>query len=211
MTSIVEILEVADTIDLTILETAKSELGIPQDDTSQDAKLTRWIHEVSGEICAYVDRILGRETVRETFITGPLGQLAPLQLGQMASLPLRRYPVAFVDSVSMMDQTLPVGSYSFDMLKGLLYMKYGRWCGDVIVQYQAGYVLLGELPYDIERAALLLLRYRYSAGLRDPMIRSEEVPGVYNVSYWVGSIPGSDASLPSDVTKLLAPYKDYAV
>jgi Phage gp6-like head-tail connector protein len=202
---ILEIIDVADTIDLTVLATAKEELGIT--DNSQDAKLTRWIHEASGAINAYVDRILARETVRETFVTDATGFLGPL--------PLRRYPVAFIDSLSMGGQSQVAGTYRFDMFKGLLYLNFGRWFGEVVVQYQAGYQLLGELPYDLERACLLLLQWRMSSSGssgRDPSIRAESVPGVYEVQYWVGSVPGgSTAALPADVTALLAPYKDVGV
>lgn len=199
--SMLEIIEVADTLDLTTLETAKAELGIT--DNSQDDKLTRWIHEVSGQINARINRVLGRETVKETFDIGWQGSLDPL--------PLQRWPVAFIDSVTAATVLLGTTEYTFDKASGLLYRKYGRWVGETVVQYQAGYQLLGELPYDLERACLLLLKYRQAAGSRDPMIRSESVPGVYDVTYWVGNVPGSDASMPPDVADLLAPYKDYAV
>lgn len=200
--SLLEVLEFAPTQDLTVLETAKEELGIPPEDTSQDAKLTRWIHEASGEINAYCDRVLGRETVKETFTLDWQGQLGPL--------PLRRWPIAFIDSVTENTFALTVDNYRY-AINGLLHRCYGRWFGEVVVQYQAGYQLLGELPYDLERSCLLLLRYRHSVGQRDPMVRSESVPGVYETTYWVGNVPGSDSSLPPDVTRLLTPYKDVAI
>ncbi len=40
---------------------------------------------------------------------------------------------------------------------------------------------------------------------RDPMVKSEEVPGVYNVAYWVTD-PSNRAALPPDVEQLLAPH-----
>jgi hypothetical protein len=197
-----EIIEIADTIDLTVLETAKQELGIAAEDTSQDAKIARWIHEVSGQVNARVDRVLGRERVKETFELDWAGNLGPL--------PLRRYPVAQVDSVTEHGVALATDQYRVDGAKGLLYRNFGRWCGEVIVTYQAGYQLLGELPYDLEFAALLLLQYRNS-GARDPSLRSESVPGVYEATYWVGSTPGAGGSLPSNVAELLAPYIDTAI
>jgi len=206
MDSILEILEFAPTIDLTTLDRAKLELNIT--DNSQDAKLILWIHEASAAINSYVDRILGRETVRETFLLDTM-------TGTMSPLPLRRYPIAFVDSISSNTQPLTPSDFRFDMFRGLLFRNYGRWCGETVVQYQAGYQLLGELPYDLERACLLLLQYRSSsaAGIRDQSIRAERVPGVYEVDYWVGTVSGSTTggSLPADVTALLAPYKDIGV
>src|ERR1044072_8974070 len=181
--STLEIIELADTIDLTTLDTAKSELGIT--DTSQDAKITRWIHEVSGQIGARINRVLGGETVKETFDIG--------FCGAFAGLTLSRNPVAMIDSITSADAALSTSDYRMDVGKGILYRTYGLWSGRVVVQYQAGFVLLSELPYDLERACLLLLRYRQSAGSRDPMLKSEEIPNVYSASYWVGSIPGADS------------------
>lgn len=198
-----EITEVALTQDLTVLATAKDELGVAPSDTSQDARLTRWIHEASSLINSQVNRVLGREKVRETFECGPHGHVG--------ALPLSRYPVAIIDSVSCFTQSLAVTDYRLDSNKGLLYRNFGRWTGEVVVQYQAGYQLLGELPYDLERACLQLMRYRQASGIRDPSIRSEEVPGVYNVSYWVGTVPGTDAALPNDVASMLAPYRDLPI
>lgn len=200
--STLEIIEVSDTIDLTVLATAKEELGIAAEDTSQDAKLTRWIHEVSGQICAYCDRILGRETVKQTFTMGWYGYLGPLTL--------TRRPVAYIDSISAGEQLLTTADYRYAPTSGLLYRNYGRWVGDVVVQYQAGYQLLGELPYDLERACLLLLQYRQTTP-RDQSIRAESVPGVYSVDYWVGTVPGSSNSMPADVISLLTPYRDVAI
>lgn len=201
--STLEVTEIALTQDLTVLATAKEELGIASGDTSQDAKITRWIHEASSAINSRVNRVLGREKVRETFETDWAGYLGPL--------PLQRYPVAIIDSVTAASAALATTDYRLDGNKGLLYRNFGRWTGEVVVQYQAGYSLLSELPYDLERACLLALRYRQTSGLRDPSIRSEEVPGVYAVQYWVGTVPGSDTLMPAEVMDLLKPYIDYPV
>src|SRR3954467_10008284 len=154
-----EITEVAATQDLTVLATAKDELGIAQADTSHDAQLARWIHEASSLINSQVNRVLGREKVRETFETG--------WVGHVGGLPLSRYPVAIIDSVTSDGSLTPTNNYRLDMNKGLLYRNFGRWAGEVIVTYQAGYQLLGELPYDLERACLQLMRYRQTSALRD--------------------------------------------
>jgi gp6-like head-tail connector protein len=208
-THTLEIIEASATVDLTTLETAKDELNIT--DTSMDTKLTRWIHEASSAIASRINRVLGRETVKETFVC-PSGS---------DGLPLSRYPVAFIDSVTEGDTSvLSSSDYRLAFQTGVLYRNYGfgtgygsdgRWYGKIVVQYQAGYQLLDELPYDLERACLILLSYRKSASGRDPMLRSEAVPGVYEASYWIGSIPGSDASMPPEVLDLLTPYRDLAV
>src|SRR5512132_4147159 len=78
------------------------------------------------------------------------------------------------------------------------------------LDYQAGYVLPGEpgrtLPDDIERAAIMLVKAAWFARTRDPLIRSEDVSGITNTTYWVGGF-GNGASLPPDVEGLLAKHR----
>jgi hypothetical protein len=76
------------------------------------------------------------------------------------------------------------------------------------VTYIAGYALLGDLPYEIERAAILLCKYyRYTLS-RDPLIKREDIPGVIETEYWVSN-EGSPA-MPRQVTDLLDPHRSQA-
>ena len=79
-----------------------------------------------------------------------------------------------------------------------------------MVDYRAGYVLPGEpdrtLPDDIERAAIMLVKAAWFARTRDPLIRSEDVSGVTNTTYWVGGF-GNGGSLPPDVEGLLSKHR----
>lgn len=206
--SILTIVTPSPTVDLTTLATVKDELGVTAG-TPSDATLGRWIHEVSMQISNICHRTFGRETVSELF-TEYEASVGPLKL--------RRFPVAQVDSVTEGGVLLTTDEWLADLEAGIVRRRtWGlvntHWLPcDVTVVYQAGYQLLGELPYDIERAALLLMRYRHQAGNRDPMVRSEAIPGKYEISYWVGSVPGSgDASLPPDVMELLKPHIEQIV
>jgi hypothetical protein len=98
---------------------------------------------------------------------------------------------------------------------GLLYRLAGDgertdWCGKIVIDYQAGYILPGEpgrtLPDDIERAAILLVKTAWFARTRDPLIRSESTPSVYEATYWVGGF-GNGASLPPEVEGLLSKHR----
>jgi hypothetical protein len=74
---------------------------------------------------------------------------------------------------------------------------------DVLLVDQ-GYKLLATLPYDLERAANLMIKGSYYAKSRDPSIRSESIPGVMSFDY------GSSATVKldtSEIGRLIAPYK----
>lgn len=201
MSSILTVVTQAQSYDLTILDTARQELGIADSDTSQDAKLTRWIHEASEEVAAYCGRVFAQEKVSETFLLG---------FGQDSAIRLSRYPVTLIESVTADGSVLTASDYELDANSGLLYRCNGCWrCRKIVVVYTAGYDLLDSLPRPLERAVLTMMRYRYSASTRDPAIRSESLQGVYDVSYWVGAIPGgASSSLPPEVADILAPYRD---
>jgi hypothetical protein len=76
--------------------------------------------------------------------------------------------------------------------------------GNVAVTYIAGYASVADLPFGIERAAILLVnQYRYAA-TRDPLLRSETTDGAGSSSYF-DSILG--AGLAPEVEGLLSKYR----
>jgi chitodextrinase len=192
-----------ESLDLTDLATVKDELGISG--SADDARLTRWIHEVSSEIATHCNRQFGRGKYSEAFWIRQQTQLP---------LALSRRPVVQVDSVTERDgSVVDPDAYTVDASAGLLSLKphwgwpYGK--GPLTVAYQAGYILLTELPSDLERAALLMLSYRQSARGRDPMIRGESLGNVYSAQYWVGNVPGSNGAFPPDIAARLEPYREF--
>ena len=169
----------ATTYDLTVVETVRAELGIT--DRAEDENLARWITQASRIIAEYCNRVFARETVSETF------RLAT----RNGDLLLSRYPVVSIASVIDNGETLAETDYEFASATGVLTRLSDDtptcWpLGKIVVTYTAGYSLLGDLPYGIERAAILLVnQYRYAAE-RDPQLRSEQTEGVGSSSYFDG-------------------------
>lgn len=193
-------------MDLTVLDTAKAELGIALSDTSQDLVITALIKQASGIVAEYCDQIFGAETVTETFWSD-----APSEWAR--SFMLTREPVSTVSSVVIDDLALDPSEYRLAS-DGHLHRidPFGvvltwAWLQTAVITYTAGYVVLDDLPYGIERAALLLIKEFKSGAGRDPRVRSEDIPGVRNVSYWVGGVSGNMNSLPPDVLALLKPHR----
>lgn len=136
-----------------------------------------------------VETICGRsfalERVRQTF--GGHG-------ARGASVTLARWPVVEIHAVTANGSALPADRYELE--HGVLLGGYGR----VVVEYTAGYVLPGEegrnLPHDIERVVIQLVKQDFFLHGRDPSIRSEDVDGVGSTSYFgAGSLFDAEAAL----------------
>jgi hypothetical protein len=208
MHTAIEIVTPAACLDLTVLETAKAELGIPTIDTSQDTIIATLIKQASGIVADYCDQVFGEETVTETFFAD-----APSEYAR--SFMLAREPVTAIVSVEIDGATLDPSEYRLavdghlhriDSNSGVC-----QWVltQQAVITYTAGYVLLDDLPYGIERAALLLIRESHASIGRDPRVRTEDIPGIRSVSYWIGAT-GPVGALPPDVMTLLKPYRRLA-
>ena len=201
--SLLTVLTPASSRALTTLAIVKDEIGIT-DDTA-DARLQRWIDEASERIETYLGRVLASETVRETFRLASAPHC--LQLG--------RRPVTAIDSIDVDGATLASDHYEIDPTAGLLYPISGeqrvRWFGcTMIVTYVAGYASIAALPRPIETACIGLLRHRWAARDRDPMLRSLAIPGVVTEQYWVGAT-GDDGAMPPEIEALLDPFRTVTV
>jgi hypothetical protein len=192
----------AESQDLTALGTVKAELGIL--DGSKDEPLTTFIHQASAIAARYCNRVFGQETVTETFRL----------VGCRPSLSLTRYPVASVSSViegpTGSTTTLDTDEYEVDADSGLLYRLSDDcridWSATkYVVTYAGGYELLADLPQDIERGVIEIVKLLYHAAARDPLVKSESVSDLGSQDFWVGGF-GNDA-LPPKVTALLDYYR----
>ncbi len=201
--SLLTVLTPASSRALTTLTTIKDEIGITDD--SADARLQRWIDDESERIETYLGRVLASETVRETFrLTGAPGCLR-----------LARRPVTAITSIAVDGVMLASDQYEIDATAGLFYPISGeqrvRWFAcTVIVTYTAGYTSIGALPRPIETACIGLLRHRWAARDRDPMLRSLAIPGVVTEQYWVGAT-GDDGAMPPEIAALLDPFRTVTV
>lgn len=200
MDSILTVTVAATTHDLTTLETVKDELGSPD---VPDATLRRWISDASNRCADFCNRVFGKETVSEEFA---------LDRGRYAdALVLSRTPVTTVVSVTVDDTVLDTSEYRTDASSGLLYRlcqgARSIWTGcKIVVVYSGGFELLGDLPRTIEQACLILVRQRMSARMRDPMLKSLELPGVVTETYWVDT-SGNGAEMPPDAAGLLERHR----
>ena len=78
------------------------------------------------------------------------------------------------------------------------------WNLPVTAIYQAPYT---EIPDDVQEAVLLMVKARYYARQRDPMIRQENATAAYEATYWFGTGPGGPGDLPVDVAAKLDRYR----
>ena len=88
---------------------------------------------------------------------------------------------------------------------------YARNWPDVplLVQYVAGF---NPVPDDIQDACIRLVKSRWFARQRDPMIRQENIAGVSETAYWFGAGPDNKASnIPPDVEGILSNYRQPVV
>lgn len=204
MQSILTVITPAESYDLTVLATVKAELGIIG--TSEDVQIAKYIAQASGAIASYCNRVFAEETVTETFRNRSSG-------GTLRSIILQRSPVTEIDAVALDDVELVANTdYEFDGESGIL----SRICGGyrstwsfrtLVVQYTAGYELVGTLPLPIERACISLTKQYRSSASRDPLVKGEEIPGVLKTDYWIGGV-GANGALPPDVIDLVAPYRE---
>lgn len=197
----------AATYALTTLDDVKAELSITG--TDNDALLSRYIRASSKAIEQYCNRVFALETIKDEFWPDrePYAyQLAPA----ISSLQLSRWPVVSVTSVT--ENALPlVENTTFRVnaevgalwrLDDLAYPNVWRsW--PIVAIYQGGY---DEIPEDVQDAAIRLVKARYLARGRDGFLKSEDIPGVRSVEYWVAT--GDDAgNMPPDVADILSNYR----
>jgi uncharacterized phiE125 gp8 family phage protein len=198
MRKFLQVLTPAASLDLTILANAKEHLGITGG--ALDTKIQTWIKQASDAIASHCSRVFGQETVKETFFI----------TCETDALVLDRFPVSAITSVLVDGVALTSADHVCDHRSGIL-SKVSRdtlinWrIGKVEVTYVGGYLLLPDLPYDLEQACLKMVQYSYSQSGRDMAAKRIEIPGVQTVDYWVGAM-GKAGELPPDVAALVGPY-----
>ena len=208
MRSILTVTAAATVTKLTTLERLKLELKIGNNDN--DAILKAKIDEASSDISAALGFMVQRETVSETFWFEN-GDTAP------EYLLLDRVPVASIASVTVDGLAVDAAQYRVDDQTGQLYRLdasgypcHWYFCKDIVVAYTGGFLLPGEagrnLPFGIEGGCIDLVTGYWMSRGRDPLVKSEDIPGVMSTEYWVGSV-GESGELPPNVMSKIAPYR----
>lgn len=179
------------------------EMGVASPTAEQTAKMEAAVLQISGLFDRFLDRVLAEEDVTDYF-REPRGEV----------LRLSRYPVVEVLEVVEDGTTLTPDDYELDEATGQLWrLSDGDriWWSDaaaITVQYTGGYALPGDLPADIQRAAIDQAKASYMGAGRDPNLRSFSVPDVYQASYSVGGGDSMGKSgLLAQVEGALAPYR----
>lgn len=200
MSSILTVVTPATSRDLTNLSTVKTRLGVCDNDS--DSTISALIRESGDFISSYCNRIFPKDKVSQT-----------IRLGQSAAgIPLTRFPVGVVESVTENGTVLDPADYEVNnagIISRLEGDEVSWWPpGKVTVVYFGGYDIPTGLPRDLEHACIRMVTLAFMAASRDPMVRQEDVPGVGSVSYWVGTPSGaSTTGLPPDVTSTLDQYR----
>jgi hypothetical protein len=200
----------ATSTDLTTLDTVKTELGLT--DSTYNALLTRFIKVASSAIETFCGRDFAYQVITETI---PMG-------GEQRIL-LSRFPVVSLTSVTYEGVTVDSAKYVLSSPEaGFLDNISGRWNNtngeyDYVISYSYGYNLPGSLtrnlPYDIEQAAIELVKHYYHTYDNDGNVAKETVPQVYETTYNNGIVgaKGNKTELPERVISLLQPHRLYRI
>lgn len=185
-------------------------------DAAKQALIPDYILEATEAIQTFLGFRLPQETVTEK-VAGSSGHLLQLSRAPVSSITSITYDGTLLDADDYRLQNSLAGqiwldngvvdtSYPIGNLSGTSFAHQGKKLYEVI--YVAGWIMPGvtgrTLPRDIERAGLDLVR-SYINARSNPDIKSEEVPNVYNVTYF--DRPTSGGSIPPAVADILNPYR----
>lgn len=215
-------MSLTDAVAFTTVATMRDELGLA--DSSQDARLERYILQASAAIEGYCDREFRKTATTER-----------LQASGTTRLVLARRPLVSIASIVMDDETLDTDGYEIqDADAGIVYREDG-WPridavvagsigldpiagtakADIVATYTGGYVLPNDatgtrnLPYDIEQACILTVTSLYRGRGRDRSVASKAT-GDASISYRnPNAIIGVGAAgvIPDEAAVLLSKYR----
>ncbi len=201
----------AESLALVTLDQAKAALGIPAEDTAQDAVLTAQIESVSTAINNYCDRIFVVQTYRDQLrnACGSYGE----------PLVVRQYPIIIAEGVPLIvtedGAALDAALWEVFPEAGALYrldataLPSGWGAALLVVDYTAGF---DPIPADVQGAALEWLTVRHHAVGRDPALRSETIPDLITQVYAGDVGAGTSAgSMTPGARDLLEPYRVWTV
>ncbi len=202
--SLFTVLEPTDpVVDLTTVDAINAALGL-ESNTADDGVTAVQITNASRIIAELCDRIFALVTVEESF---------RVQWGEpVHALYLRQYPVEQVTSITQGGSEADATMYELDDEAGLLWMKCGRWCGEVVANYSGGYDLPDNGPALLAQACIEMVggqRLLSATAAVDPNLREVQhgdTRVVYQTSAFGGSGVAASSSIPSSVTSLIDRY-----
>lgn len=178
--------------DLTILATVKDELG--ETDTDSDNFLTGLIQQASDKAVELSGREFAEETMKDYFRNDSWQRCADV-------LQLSRRPIKSV--ISIIEDGVTLEPTDFEIIAETGWIQRidssgnpQSWGGGKIaVEYVAGWISLTEIPSLLERIVIDEIKREWFARGGDPIVKSEEVPGVLRRDFW---IPGSTTGVQKD-------------
>jgi hypothetical protein len=199
--------------DLVGLRTIKAELEYV--DSDKDELFKRWITQASAAAARFCNRVFPIETVQDQIFPPRDYFPVPVVIGGVMPLQLSRWPVCESPAVTENGITLVedadfIVKYDVGQLLRLDVNGWPkRWPAlPTVVQYPAGYKPTDPDFADVADAVIRMVKGRFFAQLRDPALRSENITGAYEATYWFASGPGAAiGNLTPDVQALLEKYR----
>jgi hypothetical protein len=199
--------------DLVGLRAIKAELEYA--DSDKDDLLKRWITQASAAAARFCNRVFPIETVQDQIFPPRDYFPVPVVIGGVIPLQLSRWPVSASPTVTengitLVEDTDFIVKYDVGQLLRLDVNGWPkRWPAlPTVVQYPAGYQLTDPEFADVADAVIRMVKARFFAQLRDPALRSENITGAYEATYWFASGPGAAiGNLTPDVQALLEKYR----
>lgn len=202
--SLITVLGPTDPIyDLTTVDAVNAALGL-ESSTATDGIIAAQITQASRMIAALCDRVFAMIDVSESF---------RVVWGEpVHALYLRQYPVQEITTITQGGSEADATLYEIDDEAGLLWMKCGQWCGEVIATYSGGYDLPDDAPPLLAQACIEAIKaQRFQAG-RDPAVRTVQhgdssvtFSDYYNRFGLAGS--GGTSVFPPNVADMIELYK----
>jgi len=194
------------------LGTLKTLLGVTNG--RDDAYFKLVIAEASAQAQAFANNPFVVQGYQDEFWPArdgaPWTVRADLDVLQLLLRPLTGV-TSVVETIAGVATTLVAGTdYIANMALGQLIRldPFGRprtWHSNpVVVQYSAGYP---TIPADVVSAISQMVKGKWYGRHRDPNVRSQSAPGVYEEALFYGTGPGGEGDLPVDVTATLLRYR----
>ena len=209
----------ASSYSLVDLADVKTLLGITV--TTYDALLNLFIPQASATAQSFCNNPFVVETIQDQFYPQSDGvpwtvkdRRAPIQLSRWPTVAIS----SVVETIAGVATTLTSGTdFLLDAENGQLtrlntydpnYSSPALPCywrpNPIVAQYTAGYQ---NIPNDVFDAVTTLVKMMYYAQTRDPLVRAQNVAGVYDASYVMGTGPGGEGDLPAYVAAKLQRYR----